>query len=193
MPDDVSYFNVPTLAHLLTLFLHPTSKFPPPHTSLIVVDNISGPFATTFPRSVDRRAPSSTFAESAQNAVQQRAANRKWAVAGDLATGMVKMATLHNVAVVVVNQVATSWKGVQKAALKPSVSGNGWDSGPANRVLLYRDFAPRDVGVELTDQERRWMRFAEAVKVGGKNVMGDVVPFIIGTVGSQCCTCHSQS
>jgi Rad51 len=191
--DNVSYFNVPTLAHLLALFLHPTSEFPPPRTSLIVIDNASALFATAFPRSVDRRAPGSTFAESARNAAQQRAANRKWAVVGDLAVAMAKMATLHHVAVLVVNQVATSLKGVRKAVLKPSLSGNGWDAGVGNRVLLYRDFAPGGEGVELTNQERRGMRFAEVVKVGGKSWTGDVVLFIIEDVGSDQWVSHLSS
>lgn len=180
--DNVSYFNVPTLAHLLVLFLHSTSIFPPPRTSLIVVDNVSALFATAFPRSVDRRGLGSTFAESARNAAQQRAANRKWAVAGDLAVAMAKMATLHHVAVLVVNQVATSLKGVRKAVLKPSLSGNGWDAGVENRVLLYRDLAPGCEGVELTDRERKGLRFAEVVKMGGKPWMGCVVPFVIEDV-----------
>jgi hypothetical protein len=191
--DNIGYFNVPTLAHLLTLFLHPTSKFPPPRTSLIIVDNVSALFATAFPRSVDRRAAGSSFAESARNAAQQRAANRKWTVAGDLAAAMAKMATLHNVAVLVVNQVATSLKGVRKAVLKQSLSGTGWFAGVGNRVLLYRDFAPKDEGVELTDQESKRMRFVEVVKVGGKSwtsKAGDVVSFVIEDVGSEQLVSH---
>ena len=184
--DGISYFNVPTLAHLLTLFLHPTSKFPPPRASLIVVDNVSVLFTTAFPRSVDRRADgSSAIAESARNVAQQRAANRKWAIAGDLASAIAKMAQLHNCVVLVVNQVATSLRGVRKAVLKPSLAGNGWDAGVQHRILLYRDFAPRDVSVELSDEEARGMRFAEVVKVSGKAVTrttAGVVPFVIEQV-----------
>jgi RecA/RadA recombinase len=189
--DNVSYFNVPTLAHLLTLFLHPTPEFPPPRTSLVVIDNISTVFATAFPRSADRRAAdsTSTVAESARNAAQQKAAGRKWAVAGDLAVAMTKMASLHNLSILVINQVATSLKGVRKAVLKPSLSGNGWDVGVRNQVLLYRDFGPRDGTVELTVEERRAMRFAEVVKVSGKVATGtaaDVVPFVIEDVSLWC-------
>jgi hypothetical protein len=183
--DCVSYYNVPTLAHLLTLFIHPTSKFPPLCASLIVVDNVSALFATAVPRTMDRPVPGSTLAESARKVAQQRAANRKWAIAGDLAAAMAKTATLHNVAVVVVNQVAISLKGVRKAVLKPSLSGNGWDAGVGNRVLLYRDFAPREWGANVTDQERKKMRFAEVVKVGGNSCTEDVVAFVIEDVGSE--------
>jgi hypothetical protein len=191
MLNNVSYFNIPTLAHLLTLFLHPTPEFPPPRTSLVIIDNVSTVFATAFLRSADRRAAdsTSTVAESARNAAQQKAASRKWAVAGDLAAAMTKMANLHNLSVLVINQVATSLKGVRRAALKPSLSGNGWDAGVQNQVLLYRDFAPRDGMVELTVEEGRAMRFAEVVKVSGKVAMGtaaDVVPFVIEDVSLWC-------
>jgi RecA/RadA recombinase len=187
MFDNVSYFNVPTLAHLLTLFLHPTPKFPPPRTSLIVIDNVSTVFATAFTRSADRRAAGSTsmVAESARNVAQQKAASRKWAVAGDLTTAMTRMASLHNLSVLVINQVATSLKGVRKAVLKPSLSGNGWDAGVQNQILLYRDFAPRGGTVELTVEERRAMRFVEVVKISGKVATGtaaDIVPFVIEDV-----------
>lgn len=191
MFNDVSYFNVPTLAHLLTLFLHPTPEFPPPRTSLIVIDNVSTVFATAFTRFADRRAAGSTsrVAESARNVAQQKAANRKWAVAGDLAAAMTKMASLHNLSVLAINQVATSLKGVRKAVLKPSLSGNGWDAGVQNQILLYRDFAPKDGTVELTVEERRAMRFAEVAKISGKVATGtaaDVVPFIIEDVSLWC-------
>lgn len=96
---------------------------------------------------------------------------------------MAKMAILQNAAVLAVNQVATSLKGVRRAVLKPSLAGNGWEAGVGNRVLLYRDFAPKDESMALTDHERRGMRFAAAVKVGGKTVTGDVVPFVIEDVG----------
>jgi hypothetical protein len=187
MLNDVSYFNVPTLAHLLTLFLHPTPEFPPPRTSLVVIDNVSTIFATAFTRSVGQRAAgsTSTAAELARNVAQQKAASRKWAIAGDLAAAMMKMASLHDLSVLVINQVATSLKGVKKAVLKPSLSGNGWDAGVQNQVLLYRDFAPRDGPVELAVGKRRAMRFAEVVRVSGKLATGttaDVVPFVIEDV-----------
>ena len=98
---------------------------------------------------------------------------------------MAKMAQLHNVSVLVVNQVATSLKGVRKAVLKPNLSGHGWDAGVQNRILLYRDFAPRSGGAEISAEERRGMRFAKVLKVGGNVIKGpaaDFVPFVIESV-----------
>ena len=126
------------------------------------------------------------------------------------------MAQLHSCAVLAVNQVATSLLkgatggGVRKAMLKPSLSGNGWDAGVQNRILLYQDFAPRwdddDGGgsaEELNrDRDRKGggMRFAEVVKVSGKVVGTDtatatatatsvVVPFIIEDVSIKSTFC----
>ena len=76
---------------------------------------------------------------------------------------------------------------MRRAVLKPSLSGNGWDAGVGYRVLLFRDFAPTAEGVEMTDQERRMMRFAEVVKSREKSrtddVGGDVASFVIEEVG----------
>ena len=187
--DNMSYFSVPTLAHLLVLFLHPTPKFPPPRTSLIVVDNISAPFATAFPRSAERKAVSS-LADAARKTSQQKAANRKWAVAGDLASAMAKMAKLHDIAILVINQAAISIKGVQKATLKPSLSGHGWNVGIHNRILLFRDFVPRDSEADITVEEARNIRFAEVSKVAGNirtSSAEDLVAFVIEDVSAFGC------
>ena len=95
---------------------------------------------------------------------------------------MAKIAQLHNASVLVVNQVATSLKGLRRAVLKPSLSWNAWDAGVGSRVLLYRDLAPRGGVVEMNDVERRGTRFAEVLKVSGKLITGNaaaVVPFVI--------------
>lgn len=186
--DNMSYFNPPTLAHLLILFLHPTSKFPPPGTALIVLDNVSAPFTTAFPRSVDGKISSSSFADAARKTTHQKAANRKWAVAGDLASAMAKMAKLHDVAILVINQVATSIKGLRKATLKPALSGQGWEAGIHNRIMLFRDFAPSDSAAGITDEEARSLRFAKLSKVVGKvkaTAAEDVVAFVIENVSSR--------
>ena len=189
----MSYFNVPTLAHLLVLFLHPTPRFPPRQTSLIVVDNVAAPFATAFPRSTEKRSVPSVV-DAARRTRQQKAANRKWAVAGDLAFAMAKMAKLHDIAILVINQVATSIKGVRKATLKPSLSGQTWDAGIHNRILLFRDFLPRDSEADITIEEARHLRFAEVSKVAGKlkaSSAEDIVAFVIEEVNIPDCNARS--
>ena len=184
--DRMHYFSLPTLSHLLTLFIHPTLRFPPPRTSLIIVDNVSGPFATSFPRSTESK-NSSSVGEAARKSNSLKAANRKWDVAADLASAMAKMASLQNLAILVVNQVATSLKGVRKATLKPSLSGHGWDASIHNRIVLFRDFAPQGISESATADERRRLRFAEILKVAGKLKVGaaeDIIIFVIDRVNS---------
>lgn len=175
--ENLTYFNLHTLPHLLVLFLHPTPRFPPEKTTLIVVDNISALFTTSFPRSSDAKMSSIDLAR--KNRLQW-AANRKWAVAGDLAAAMNKMAALKNVAILAINQVATSLKGVKRAVLKPAISGPAWEAAIHNRVVLWRDFAPPEHGLDQSIVAS--VRFAEVVKAGGKaKPIGaeDAVPFAI--------------
>ncbi|ERF76701.1 hypothetical protein EPUS_02240 [Endocarpon pusillum Z07020] len=193
--DKFTYYNIHTLPHLLVLFLHPTALFPPPDTALMIIDNVSAPFATAFPRST----PSSLFSDNANVKTSsssldiarknklQWAANRKWVVAGDLAAAMNKMAALKKVAVVVINQVATSLKGVKRAVLKSALAGTAWEVAVANRVVLWRDFASySEGGADALSSIARGLRFAEVVKAGGKVRPvgeGDAVPFSIAQEG----------
>ena len=192
--EKFTYYNIHTLPHLLVLFLHPTARFPPPDTALIIIDNVSAPFATAFPRSTSSSffsdpanvKTSSSSLDIARKNKLQWAANRKWVVAGDLAAAMSKMAALKNLAVVVVNQVATSLKGVKRAVLKSALAGAAWEVAVGNRVVLWRDFAPYSGGSgDGSSSNASSLRFAEVVKAGGKIRPvgeGDAVPFSIGKV-----------
>jgi RecA/RadA recombinase len=178
--ERLTSFSVHTLPHLLVLFLHPTVKFPPENTALIIVDNVSAPFATAFPRSSDAKV---NFIDLARKNKIQWAANRKWAVAGDLAAAMSKLAALKNVAILALNQIAISIKGVRKAVLKPAIGGAAWEPAVHNRVVLWRDFVPRgsEAGGSIGDS----MRLAQVVKAGGKSKpinAEEAVPFVIEKV-----------
>lgn len=181
--ENLTYFNVHTLPHLLVFFLHSPARFPPAKTALIVLDNVSAPFATAFPRSSDAKVGSLDVAR--KNKLQW-AANRKWAVAGDLAAAMSKMAALKNVAILAINQVATSLKGVRKAVLKPAISGTAWEAAVHNRLVLWQDFAAPGIGLDGPIAMK--LRFAEVVKGGGRaKPFGgeDAVPFLIQKGGLQ--------
>lgn len=178
--EHFTYLSLRTLPHLLVMFLHPTAKFPPEKTALIVIDNVSSPFATAFLRSSDAKI--STLDVARKHRLQW-AANRKWAVAGDLASAMNKMAALKNMAIVVINQVATSLKGVKRAMLKPAISGAAWETAIHNQVVLWRDFAPGGSALDLSTASS--VRLAEVVKAGGKikPINSEAaVPFIVGKV-----------
>ena len=154
--ENLAHLNVNTLPHLLALFLHPPAgKFPPDGASLIVIDNLSTLLATAFPRKLsvnntinnsaairtDSR-PNHLQANSTRKARLQWSANRKWTVISDLAAAMAKLAAVRDVAILIVNQFATSLKGVTRAVLKPAITGSGWEDSVHNQLLLWRDFAP---------------------------------------------------
>jgi RecA/RadA recombinase len=159
----LTYFNVPTLAHLLALFLHPTEKMPAAGTALVVLDNVTAPFATAFPPTHENKRSN---VDKAHRIKVQWAANRKWAVAGDLATAMSKMAAIHDLAILAINQVATSLKGVRKAVLRPAITGTAWEPAMHNRVIMWQDFAQGECGLDLSQAGS--VRFAQVLKAGGR-------------------------
>ena len=185
LSTNVTYFYIRTLPHLLTLFMYPTPVFPPPNTSLIVVDNVSTLFATYFPRSSEATITTSAAITSARKTNLQRAANRKFTVAGDLASAMAKTAALKNVAILAINQVATSLRGVRKAVLKPLLSGTAWEAAMYNRIVLFRDFAPAETNDMVEGERKQKLRFAEVLKSEGKaraRTVENVVAFVIEEV-----------
>lgn len=94
------------------------------------------------------------------------------------------MAALHDLAILAVNQVSTSLKGVSKAVLRPAITGAAWEEAIHNRVVMWQDFAPNENG--LDQSEATSMRFAQVVKAGGKAKpvsAEDAVAFEIDEVG----------
>ena len=177
--ENLTYLNIHTIPHLLVLFLHPPPNFPPTKTALIIIDNVSAPFATAFPRPTPPDAKTTGGpllpVDYARNSRLQWAANRKWAVAGDLAAAMNRMAALKSLAIVSISQVTISLKGgVRRAILKSAMASTAWEAAIHNRVALWHDFAPP---LPISSEYGRGsayskiassVRFAEVVKAGGK-------------------------
>jgi len=174
--EKLSYFSAQSLPKLLTLFLHPTAIFPPPQTALIIVDDLSNLILSSFPHS--SRLKTAALENGLAEKLAKKATNRKWTIVADLASAMSKMAALKSIAVVALNQTATSMKGGRKAALKPALSTPGWDAAVRTRILLYRDFLPANLAENLSRKEAkggRW-RFAQIVKSGGREVLSTIGP-----------------
>lgn len=155
-----------TLPRLLTLFLHPTTMFPPTQTTLIVVDDLSNTIHGSFPKSKGRVA--NTTSNGVREKQAQKAAGRKWAVLADLAAAISRMAVVRNVAILVVNQTATSLSRGEKARLKPALTSPQWTLAVQNRILLYRDFLSSENAEDLPLPIVHQMRFAEVTKMSGK-------------------------
>ncbi|KAF2636926.1 P-loop containing nucleoside triphosphate hydrolase protein [Massarina eburnea CBS 473.64] len=163
------HYTAPTLAHLLALFVHRPSAFPPPNTGLIVIDSLSTLFDNAYPRNADNR--------GARNKSEQArwAAGRKFAVMNELIVTLTRVAALHDIALLVTCQTITRMRGGSRALLVPAISGAEWENGISTRVVLFRDWAAQKA------------RFAGILKTNGVTLadeggVGEVVPFSIDSV-----------
>jgi len=178
------HYTIPTLPHLLALFLHPMPQFPPAGTSLIIIESISTLFDNAYHRNHYDRT-------RAQTDAQKWAAGRKFAVIGELMTKLARLATINNIAILLTSQTITRMRSGQGALLLPAISGSEWDNGVYTQLVLFRDWAPKR-GTQLADEEaEKWhrLRYAGVIKVKGvameENGRFDtVVPFSIEQVGS---------
>ena len=68
-----------------------------------------------------------------------------------------KLATFHNIAVVMLNQTVTKMQSLSKATLIPAISSTAWDAGLATIIVLFRDWG----------WEEKEVRFAKVLKVDG--------------------------
>ena len=83
--------NCPTLAHLIVLLLKRPAEFPPPGTSILVIDNISTPFTMAYPPS-----PEEGLSRTAK---KDSSVLRRFSVMADLANGLRKIAAVNKIPV----------------------------------------------------------------------------------------------
>ena len=133
---------LPTLSHLLALILHPTQSFPPQDTSLFVIDNLNTLLDIDYPRFPLN--PSSTTTANAK-----WASSRRYAVLGAIGGALNKLAIMANLAIVVTTGCATRNRDDRAGlALVPGVGGGDeWETAIGARVVMFRDFHGRFVGV----------------------------------------------
>ncbi|KAJ5466672.1 hypothetical protein N7539_009401 [Penicillium diatomitis] len=150
--NNLIYFRAPTLPHLLALLIRPPKEFPPPETTLLIIDSISSLFPAYFlsASELKDRLAQGKIPDKPQ---LQWLLNRKWNVIGDIATHLTRLAA-RNIAVLALNQTHTKIKGQPRATLHPVVAGGAWETNVQTRIVLYRD---------LPD-----LRFAEVTKRAGR-------------------------
>ncbi|RMZ79236.1 hypothetical protein DV737_g3497, partial [Chaetothyriales sp. CBS 132003] len=136
------YREVSSLAHILTLVMHPTPLFPPPNTRLIIIDDLSNLILSSLPwtpgpdkKLVDKAAVAATL---------KRDPVRRTQTIESLSSGLSSLAASRQLAVVVLNKCGTTQQPGTRAVLRPALAGQAWDSGIYARIVLYRDStAPR--------------------------------------------------
>ena len=182
MQSHFHHYTVPTLAHLLALFMHPPSPFPPPTTSLIVIDSLSTLFDNAYPRHADDRASKS------QNTQARWAAGRKFAVMNELIATLTRVAAMHDIALLITSQTITRIRAASRALLIPALSGAEWENGVSTRLVLFRDWVPGQGKWDRRDVARlQKTRFTGVLKANGVRLADDgevgiVVPFIVEEV-----------
>jgi hypothetical protein len=189
--DRFHYIRAQSLPHLLSLLIHSPPGFPGQETSLLVIDSISAFFPSYFPNTTELK---SQLKEGRipDNQHLQWLLNRRWTIAGDIATHLMKLAASHqHLAVVLTNQTHTKIRGQLQATLFPVVSGGSWDAGIHNRIVLYRDwpFEAHDYASQNSLEDNppnSQLRYAEVIKRGGRTLTTrfkeNIAPFVITNV-----------
>ena len=180
--DRLIYLQPQTLAHLLTLILHPTSSFPPPTTSLLIVDDLSNYITSHFPRS-SRPHQGSTPSNIMADKQASRASSRRFNILSSLSSGLTRVASSRHIAVVLLSNVTVSIKNGERALLRSALSGQMWDTAIDTRIVLYRDFPPELLNDRLHAQERKGWRVADVIRAGGKDVLRPGVGFLVENGG----------
>jgi len=112
----------------------------------------------------------------------------------ELVSRLGRIASLHDIAILVSCQTITRILEGSRAVLVPAISGAEWDSGISNRLVLFRDWFPAQGKWNDFDSNRlQRARFAGVAKVNGVKQADDgavrnVVPFTIEGVSPQSIT-----
>lgn len=160
--DGLHQFTAPTLPHLIALLTHSSASFPPPNTSLFVIDNVSALFSAAFPRLGDKSSDQQTAAKKSQNA--QWATSRRWAIMEKVISDLRKMAVTKNMAIIVIGQMATRVRDEARAMLHPAIAGDAWEGGIATRIVLYRDWLSKTSDTASQATNYSGARFASVIK-----------------------------
>jgi hypothetical protein len=92
-----------------------------------------------------------------------------------------KLASLRNIAIVLLNQSITKMQSGAGAILVSAVSSTAWDAGIATSIALFRDW----------DWGGKHVRYARILKAngvagGGRGVVGKVLAFTVESVRISC-------
>lgn len=133
---------VPTLSHLLAFLLRPSTELIPSDAKLLVITGINALVDLDYPR---------YQTITSQKTEQQKwHAGRRYAILGSLVTALNKLAVINNLAVLVTTGCSMRMRSDNGmgSAIVPGVGGQEWDAGIWNRLVVFRDFSGRFIGVQ---------------------------------------------
>ncbi|TQS34971.1 hypothetical protein Golomagni_04625 [Golovinomyces magnicellulatus] len=165
--SNYTYFLTPTLAHLIALLSHSTSNYPPPKTSLLIVDSLSALITASFPRD------SKTSPTSKKSGVSGPIASR-FSIIQKLISTLQRLAATRNIAIVVTSQSVTKISPGCGAILAPAINTKIWEQGLRCRLSLLRDWA-------WEEKNEGWIenfRLARVTKAEGVVLPDDTERFV---------------
>lgn len=182
------HHRAPDLAHLLAMLIHPAPEIIHNNTALLVVDSISSLFEAAYSRVHDHPTKK-------QSETMKWCTSRKYAVMGDLIARMQKLASVHNLVILMTQQTRMRVRSGAGAILLPVLSGAEWDSGISTQLVLFRDFPPKTTTQPAPELIERWrrLRYVGVIKVNGVSAeengrFDTVVPFSIEMVKQTSCS-----
>lgn len=162
-----TYFLTPTLAHLIALLSHSTSSFPPPRTSLLVIDSFSALITASFPR--DSKISPTSKKSGASGSIASR-----FSILQKLISTLQRLAATRNIAIVVTSQSVTKISPGCSAILAPAINTKIWEQGLRCRLSLLRDWAWE----EKTEGWIENFRLARVTKAEGVVLPDDTEKFV---------------
>ena len=174
------HFTTPSLPHLLALLTHQSPSFPPPETSLIVVESIASLFTLAFPKTGESASSEQRAAKTSD--ATQWASGRRWAVMGDFISKISRLAATWNIAILLTSQMMTRITAETGAVMHPAISGTAWDAGISTRIILFRDWIFQATGTTSSQGEYMpGVRLAGVMKAKGISYegLGKVIMFTI--------------
>ncbi|KAG0135011.1 P-loop containing nucleoside triphosphate hydrolase protein [Tuber indicum] len=160
--------RTPTLAHLLTLVVHPLPTFPPENTSLIVIDNVSTPFTAAFPPGMEEEGGG-----GGGKVKTEPVGVRRFAIMGDLISALGKLAGSKGVAVLLLNQMTTKVIPGVGAMLIPSLSSPPWTTSLNSRLLIHYNKTSPSLLADPDDTRSPQIRYVTILKSNGASHSSD--------------------
>lgn len=122
--------------------IHTPQRLISEKTSLLVIDDLHILFDLDYPRQ--------QFTSATKTEQQKWQAGRRYAILGSLVSALNKLAVLNNLAVVVTTGCSNRMRPDSGlgSALVPGVGGAEWEAGVWNRLVVFRDFGGRFVGIQ---------------------------------------------
>lgn len=162
--------------------MRPPASFPPPNTSLVIIDSLSTLIDNAYPRNVEGKN---------KNDHTRWAAGRRFAVINEVISTVSRFAASHNIALLVTCQTITRIRGASRALLVPAISGVEWENGISTRVVLFRDWIRQGRLMDKAESDRlRKARFAGLLKLNGvvladEGSVGSIASFAIENVSQS--------